>query len=137
MANQTDLDLIEEGPRNAVVRLAGVLTESDVNLVSVVPLSMFLNNDVRMTLVGLRVDGIDFTISEPLRGVLYWNGGTPQLISAMAQSEELEYRSIGGLLPDRTRTGYDGSINFRTFGFVPGSTQSYTVLLRLVKLYVS
>lgn len=135
MANQTDLQLIEEGPRNAHIRLAGVLTDSDINLVSVIPLSMFLNNETRMTLVGLRVNELNFSVSEPLKAALYWNGGTPQLIAALAQSEELTFERVGGLLPDQLRTGYDGSINLKTFGFIPGTVQTYSVLLRLVKLY--
>lgn len=135
MANQTDLQLIEEGPRNAVVRLAGVLTDSDVSLVSVIPLSLFLNNEPRMTLVGLRVNKLSYSISDPLKVGLYWNGGTPQLLAALAQSEELEFDKVGGLLPDQTRTGYDGSINLKSLGFIPGTVQTYSVLLRLVKLY--
>lgn len=137
MANQTDFQLLEEGPRNASVRLTGAITEGDINLVSVVPLSLFQSNEQRQTLVGLRVDKIVFSLSAGLEALLSWNGGSPQLIAALGKSGEFGFWREGGLKPDRNRTGYDGSINLRTAGFVPGTTQSYTILLRLVKLYTT
>lgn len=135
MANQTDFQLLEEGPRNASVRLTGAITESDVNLVSVVPLSLFQNNEQRMPLVGLRVDKIVYSLSGSFQVLLSWNGSSPQLIAALGKSGEMAFSREGGLQPNQTRTGYDGSINLRTVGFIPGTTQSYTVLLRFVKLY--
>lgn len=135
MATQTAVAVVEEGPRNAVVQLTGVVTDGDVNLPSVIPLSMFTNNDVRSTLVGLRVDEIEFSFSDQLKGVVSWHGGTPQLIAGLAATGKLSFRKDGGRQPNRGNSGYDGSIDFKTAGFPAGTTQTYSVLLRMVKLY--
>ncbi len=135
MATQTAVAVLEEGPRNAIVQLTGVVTDGDVSLPSVITLAMFTNNEQLKTLVGFRVDEIEFSLSESLKGVLSWHGGTPQLIAGLAATGKLSYRRDGGRQPNRNNSGYDGSIDFETAGFAPGTTQTYSVLLRMVKLY--
>lgn len=136
MANTFERQVVEEGPRNAVVRLVGWLDSSNASIVPAVRLSDFTNNDqVAGSLVGLRVNEIEFSISEPLSVQVAWNAATPQMIASMAQSGELDWKKQGGVLPDQTRSGYDGGINLITGGYVGGMTLGYTVTLKLVKLY--
>ena len=136
MSNSTDKRIIEEGWRNAVVKLTGVLTDADVSLVSIIAPSDFSNNDtIAGTLSGFRVDAIIYSLSGNLEGRLYWNGGTPELITPFARSGKIDVTGDGGFLPDTTNSGYDGSLNFSTAGFQVGTTQVYSVTLRLIKLY--
>lgn len=135
MANQIGKQIIEEGPRNAVVKLTGVLTDGDVSLISVVAPTDFSNNDVRVVLTGFRVDEILYSLSGNLEATLYWNGNSPQVISPVARSGKIDVAGDGGFLPDQLASGYDGSINLVTTGFAAGTTQTYSVTLRLVKLY--
>lgn len=130
--------IIEEGWRNAVVKLTGVLTNSDVSEVSVITPSQFSNNDkTQAALVGFRVDHITYSIANALEVLLAWNGGSPQVITPLSGRGKMDVTDDGGFLPDQTRTGYDGSINLSTTGYTAaaGTTQNFTVLLRLVKLY--
>ncbi len=137
MANSTSKQILEEGPRNAVVKLTGVLDSSNLDWVPAIALADFGNNDVRMTLIGLRVDELDYSSGPNLVTFIEWNGGTPQLIAGFAQSDDLKFRSSGGLIPNMQSSGYDGSINLRTKGFIGGNYETFTVLLKLVKLYRS
>lgn len=136
MANQTDYQIVEEGPRNAVIKLTGALDTANVNLVSVVAPSLFKNNDVNLTaLVGFRVDHINYSIGNGLEVLLAWNGNSPQQITPLAGRGKIDASDDGGFVPDQTRGGYDGSINLTTSGFSAGTIQYYTIFLRLIKLY--
>lgn len=136
MANTNSERILEDGWRYAIVQLTGKVDTSDVSLVSAITLSQFTNNEPRSSLVGFRIDEIEFSIGEPLMVFLAWNGATPQQFAALAQSGEMNYRKKGGLQPDRLASGYDGNINLTTGGYVGGLTVGYTVLLKMVKLYV-
>lgn len=130
-----DKQILEEGWRNAVVRLTGALAmgESEIRWIQ---LADFLNNDQRAgALVGLRVDCIQYSIGAGMQVQLEWDGATPQQIADIAGRGDIDSWFGGGLQPDRNRTGYNGAINLRTTGFPAGTVQNFTVVLRMVKLY--
>lgn len=135
MANSLNKQILEEGPRNAVVKLAGILDTSNVSWAPAVSLSDFINNDVRLTLIGLRIDWLDYSSGPVLVTSVEWNSATPQLIAAFAQSDELDFKHSSGLVPDTTLSGYDGAINVKTKGFVPGNYEAFTILLKMIKIY--
>lgn len=135
MATTLDKQILEEGWRNAVVRLTGSLAMGE-NEISWIKLSDFLNNDkVAGSLVGLRVDCVEYSIGQGMQAQLEWYGATPQLICALAGYGEMEAEFGGGLIPNRLNTGYDGSISLRTSGFPPGTVQNFTFVVSMVKLY--
>lgn len=136
MPNTLDKRVVEEGWRNAVVRLTGVLGNSDANWVPAFPLTDLVNNDTLAgRLSGLRVDSINYACSNALAVNLYWKSASPQLIAGLSRSGHLKAKHAGGLLPDQTLSDYDGDINLVTSGYAPGTTQNFTILLYLVKLY--
>lgn len=136
MANSTEFQITEEGPRNAIVKLTGVLDTLDVTLAPAVSLSQFVNNDVRMVLWGLRIDMLEWSMTNNLEVNLFWNSsGTPQQIFPLAGRGRIYAANYGGFIPDRTRGGYDGSINLQSKGFTAGTQQNYTIILELIKLY--
>ena len=134
MANQLEKQILEEGPRNAVVKLAGFLDTSDASWVQAIQLSDFTNNDKQGPLRALRVDEVEFSVSAAIVVKLAWNSSLPQLIAVVYNSGEFCFEEAGGILPDRTRSGFDGAINLSTHGFA-AAAQGFTVLLELVKLY--
>ena len=134
MANQVDVQIAEEGYRNATVRVTGLLDSSNVSLSSVIAVGNFKANDPNYTkLSGFRVDRLQYAVSQPLAVPLYWHGATPQLIAVVADSQALIFEK--GLIPDQTRTGYDGSIDLNTVGFVAGDVLGFTIVFSLAKLY--
>lgn len=136
MANALDKQIIEEGWRNIVVKLTGVLDSGDAVEMQVIKPLDFLNNDnIAGRLVGFRVDHVTYSIGDQLEVQLEWNANTPQQIVPLAGRGKIDVSDDGGFIPDMLRSGYDGSINLRTTGYIPGSTQNFTVFMRLVKLY--
>ncbi len=142
MANVIDMRILQEGPRNAIVKLTGYLDSGDVNEQSVINIAQFVNNDQQLYLVGFRVDTLEWSMSTGLEIMLQWNSNNPQQILPISGRGNFCEKRIGGLLPDRTIPGYDGSINLITMGasfgsiqFAAGQIANFSVVLDLVKLY--
>ena len=140
MANSLDIQITQEGPRNAVVKLTGYLDSGDVIEQSAIALSDFTNNDQNLYLSGFRVDTIEWSMSTGLEIMLAWNSNQPKQIYPIAGRGRIVAKNYGGFTPDNTRKGYDGSINLSTVGassgtFVSGQVANFTVVLELVKLY--
>jgi hypothetical protein len=118
------------------VKLTGTLTLSDISELPAISLSDFINNDVPAgRLVGLRVDAVMYSMGLGIEILLSWNSSTPQQIMPLAGRGKIDVTGDGGMIPDMLRGGYDGNINLYTSGFAAGTTQNFTILLRLVKLY--
>ena len=139
MANSLSKSVVLDGWRNAVVELTGILDTSDVSVIPAVSLTDFHNNSVTHEFVGFRVDKVSFVISDGLTVQLAWHSDQLQTILALSGRGDVCAKVVGGLQPDQTKAGYDGSIDLITSGFslqpVFGTTQSYSVLLVLTKLY--
>jgi hypothetical protein len=135
MANQVDVQIVEEGYRNATVRVTGFLDSGNVSLTPVIAVAQFKANDPNYSkLFGFRVDRLQYAVSPPLVVPLYWNSSSPQLIAVVTDSQKLTFEK--GLIPNTNLTGYDGSINLNTAGYVAGDFLGFTVVLTLAKLYV-
>ena len=132
---------MQDGWRNFVVKITGVLDTSDAVLTPAVSLADCKNNDpMRTRLLGFRVDRIWHTIGDGLEIQLQWNAANPQLIMAIAGRSRESWKEVGGLQPINTAAlGFDGSINLITTGFgtVGSPVQNFTVGIDLVKLYVT
>ena len=137
MANTLERQILEEGPRNAVVKLTGFLDVSDAIETPAIRLADFSNNDAQAgTLIGLRVDAVIYSMGLNINILHAWNANSPQQIMPFAGRGKIDATGDGGFLPDQQRSGYDGSINLTTTGFSAlNPPQNFTVLLRLVKLY--
>lgn len=135
MANNLDRQILLDGHRNCVVRFTGLIDTADVSETPALRLTDLVNNAPRMTLYGLRVDHVGWSVSDGMELVLEWNSTDPQLIHALSGQSELCTGKYGGLIPDKTLPGFDGAINLRTKDFAPGTTAAYAVVLKLIKLY--
>lgn len=135
MANALSSQITEDGYRNAVVKLAGILDTSDVVQASIINLQTFVGNEQNARLVGFRLNLVEWSISNPLEVNLEWNGAIPQQILPLAGRGRIDADNYGGFLPNQLNPGYDGSINLYTKNFQAGSIANFTVVLELVKLY--
>lgn len=135
MANSLDVKVIEDGRRNAIVKIVGVVDTNDIVLNPAISLSSFSNNDVGLSLVGFKVVEADYSGTPGLLVSLDWNATAPQNIFAFSTNAEINGRRHGGVKPDTTANGYDGNINLKTQGFSPGSLYGFTIMLRMVKMY--
>ena len=135
MANVLDYQVTQEGQRNAIVKLTGYLDTSNVSEISIIPLSLFKDNDPFKTLTGFRIDLIEWSVSNPLEVNLQWNSATPKQIYLLAGRGRIVSTNYGGFVPDPLRPGYDGSINLVTANYQAGSIANFSVILELIKLY--
>lgn len=135
MANVTDRQITEEGPRNAVVKLTGLLDTTDVNLAPALVLSDLTNNDKGARLVGFRINRVEYSISDPLVLALSWNALNPQQAFVLAGRGRMGRCDYPGFSPGQSQLGYNGSLNLVSTGFKAGVPAGYTVVLWLVKLY--
>lgn len=135
MANVLDRQITEEGPRNAVVKLTGVLDSSDAYEVPAIAVQDFVNNDPNLKLTGFRIDLVEYSIGQGIEIQLEWDGSTPQQIFPLSGRGRIGSQQHGGFYPDRNRTGYNGNINLKSTGFTAGAPQNFSILLELTKLY--
>ncbi len=135
MANVTTKAILNDGPRNAIVKFEGILDTSDVSITPALSLSELTSNDGNLVLTGLRLDEFNYSISSVDISVeLQWQATAPQSIMVMQGQGKIRNLYGSGLVPNRAAAGYNGNINLITRGFLAG-TQIYTIVARFVKLY--
>lgn len=136
MANSFDRQIIQEGYRNVTVKFTGYLDSGDAALEPALDLTDCSSNDPRMTLVGFSIGEVQHSISHGLEVGIYWNGTDPQQAFLLEGSGEMGCPVKSGYYaPDRTADGYDGSLLISSFDYEPGSVATFTLILKLKKLY--
>jgi hypothetical protein len=137
MANSLDMQIAQEGPRNAIVKLTGVLDTSDISETPAIALQAFTNNADRNVLAGFRVDLIEYSISQGLEVILEWEALNPEIIYPVAGRGRINSTNYGGFVPRQGNAGYSGNINLRTSGWssVTSGIATFVVILELIKLY--
>jgi len=142
MANTNTKRIVADGPRNAVVELIGVLdtTAAEFTVTPAIDLDVdFANNEVGLVLAGLRVDEIQYSISDGVTARLFWDATADQLIAALAGHDKMCFGDKNGLQPSRIAAGYTGDIDLTVNNIIvtPGSDpiRVYTLLICMTKLY--
>ena len=140
MSNSVDYQITENGPRNVVIKLTGILDTSDITETPAISLATLATTETQTqgsqgTLVGLRIDLIEFAISTNLEVVLSWDSNVPQQIFPLSGRGRFSSFNYGGFIPDQNRSGYTGNINLATNGYSSSTIQNFTIILELVKLY--
>ena len=137
MANQLNVQIIEQGVRNAIVKITGILdTSNQASTVVVDPVNFSGNAPDNQSNWQhpdhFRIDYIDYSIQDQLEVTLWW-AGTPDLpIVPLAGRGRMPFWNFGGL-PDNASTP-TGQIKLSTTGWASG-TQVFTLVLELVKRY--
>jgi hypothetical protein len=135
MANVTDRQIVLDGPRNAAVKLTGVIDTTDIYERPAVSLLDFQNNERQYgKLVGLRVDTVEYSIGGGIELLLEWNSANPQEIFPLAGRGKINGAFHAGWAPNRLLAGYDGGINLKSSGYMTGK-QNFSVTIEMVKLY--
>lgn len=133
MANVTDVKVVLDGPRNAKVRVSGILDTSNLAATALITKALFTNNDVRMgPLTGFRVNFAKFSVASQIAVVAHWEATTPQLIATFSDANEVCWEP--GLIPDASAPGYTGSILISTVNWA-ATVQAFTLTFDLIKLY--
>ena len=126
MANAFAVQILQQGARNAIVKLTGLLDTSDEARTVKVDVSALVPS---CSLI--RIDKIQWQISSQLTVKLDWDATTPVLITTLVGAQHAKYRDFGGL-HNNAGTGVTGDIFLTTVGWASG-VQSYTIVLSMVK----
>jgi hypothetical protein len=131
MANSLSIQILEEGPRNAVIKLVGVLDTSNQSLTTAVDLSTLNQGGTGPTPTAVRIDMVDYSISDALNVQFYWDATTDVIALALVGREDMNFKGFGGVT-NNAGAGKTGNILVQTTGYTSG-TQTYTIVLQLVK----
>ena len=131
MTNSVTTQILEEGPRNVIVKIAGVLDTSDYSLNTAIDISTLNQGGIGPTPTQLRIDHIDYSISDQIEVQLWWDATTDVIILPIAGRGRMTFWNFGGLT-NNAGAGKTGNINIKTTGYSSG-TQVFSVILEMVK----
>ena len=78
MANSVTIQLLEDGPRNVVVKFEGVLDTSDLaSTVVIAPATLSPIDSFGNPPAQLRIDSVQYTVEDLLSVNLFWDATTP------------------------------------------------------------
>lgn len=134
MANSVNTQIIQDGPRNVVVKVEGILDTSDLASTVIVDPAILTGMDNTGTLkaLGLIVDRIQFSVEDLLECRLAWDATTPQRMVELAGRGTEKYERFGGLT-NNSGAGRTGKILLSTQGWVAAAVLSFTLILTLKK----
>jgi hypothetical protein len=131
MANVVATQILEEGPRNAVVKITGVLDTSNYSIADIITVASLNCGGTRGTPTALRIDHIDFSIADQLEVILWWKATSDLAILPIAGRGRMSFWNFGGL-QNNAGAGKTGDIRMSTTGWASG-TQVFSIVLELVK----
>lgn len=131
MANSFVKQTLQEGPRNAIVKLTAVLDTSDLGQTTAIDLTTLTQGGTGYTPQAVRIDHLDYSISDQLEVQLLWDAATPVVIMPLAGRGRLCFSNFGGL-QNNAGTGKTGNILIKTTGWSSG-TQVFSIIVEMVK----
>jgi hypothetical protein len=126
MANVISTQILEDGERNATVKITGVLDTSNASATTIVDPASYSPVPTQF-----RIDQIDYAMSGALQVRLFWDATTDVDILPIAGRGTMNFKSFGGLL-NNAGSGKTGKIQLSTNGWTSG-TEVFSIVLRLVK----
>ena len=118
MANSTSIQLLEDGPRNVIVKFEGVLDTSDLASTTVLDPSTLSQIDYATNLncTKLRIDNIIFEVEDALSVNLFWDAATPVRIGEFVGRGNAKYFKMAPL-QNNAGAGVTGKITATTQGW--------------------
>ena len=134
MANAFSTQILSNGPRNAVIKITGILDTSNLAstvAVDLATLSPIVPGTSTTQPAAVCIHHIDYSISDQLEVQLAWDATTDEVIMPLAGRGRLMFKDFGGL-QNNAGAGKTGNINILTTGWASG-IQVFSVVLELVK----
>jgi len=129
MADRVDSRVMEDGPRNFIVRLTNVSDDTGESAVTKVDASAHMGPDQKPGLapVSFVVESIDYSIQGFTNVELFFDADTDDELAVLAGQGYIPY--YPGLADPRS-TGFTGDIKLTTRGAVSGASYTITLTLR-------
>lgn len=129
MANALTTQIVQDGARNATVKVVAFLDTSNQAAADIVDPANF--NPVPTS---FRIDKIEYAVSDQLVAQILWDATADVIALLLTGPSEIDFRKRGGL-HNNAGAGKTGKIQLATTGWASGS-QSVTLKLELVKIGV-
>lgn len=129
MANIVGIQVLEDGPRNAVVKVDILLDSSNLSSTTVIDPNITLSPSAPE----VRIDKIRYDVEDALVVSLFWDASTPVRTWQMAGRGVVKAREFGGLI-NNAGSGRTGKITMTTLGWTLGAVLSASFILELVKM---
>jgi hypothetical protein len=135
MANSVLVQLLVDGPRNAVIKVTGVLDTSDVPYTIIIDPALLAGIDNTGTIKAkhLRMLKLTYNIEDLLSVNLFWDATVPLVIEELVGRGQMKYYPYGGLT-DNSGAGSTGKIGLSTKGWLVGSVPNPMVFTLMIEL---
>lgn len=134
MANVTSIQVLENGARNYVVKVTGILDTSDVAITDLIDTtaagfrpSNLGREDVPTTVAIKRVE---YDIEDSLSVYIYWDATADQLALPLVGRGRLKFDPP---MNNNAGAGKTGKVQYSTQGWVASAVLSFTVTLYCIK----
>ena len=142
MANTLAIQVLEDGPRNTILRVQGDQNTSDLAYqVLIAPGSLgYMDQSRLMRATQLRINALEWDVqgAQYFQVRLWWDNSTPaNSVRAwdMIGRSNKWFHDIGGI-SNTQATGFTGAIGISTQGWSQESSDcSFSVIVKLVKQY--
>lgn len=139
MANSTTVQILEDGPRNTVIKFEGVLDTSDLASTVILDPATLADIDVNgQKATALRIDQITYSVEDTLSVNLFWDATTPIRIEYLTGRGKIgKAHKFGGIVPtaaQRASAGFNGKVKASTQGWAAGAVLSFSVIIEFVKV---
>jgi hypothetical protein len=131
MANYTNIQLLQDGPRNVIIKLTGILDTSDVaaaTLLDPAALSVIGQNEGLAT--RLAIKHIKYNIEDTLAVYLYWEATADVLILPLEGRGNLPFETA---LTNTEAAGVTGKLKWATQGWAVSGVVSFALEIQLKK----
>lgn len=133
MANITSLQILEDGPRNVVVKVAGVLDTADISLATLLDPATL--SDINPAFAGIKaatlaISTVQFTIEPGLAVQLFWDATTDDLALSLTGNDTFCFQETQ-LIQNPKSAGYNGKLLYKTSGWA--TVKSFVVVVLCIK----
>jgi len=135
MANIVTTEVILDGPRNAVIKVTGVLDTSDLASTTVIDPATLTGIDLSGTVKAakFRVKELNYNVEDLLAVYLTWEATTPVVFERLVGRGKIESKRYGGLTNTAAVAGRTGKLLMTTQGWVAAAILSFTLVFEIVK----
>lgn len=134
MANEFTIQTIQDGPRNAVIKISGVLDTSDLAQQVLIDPALLagIDNTGLQKAAKLRLERVIWNCEPPLAVNMWWDATVPVRIEDLTGQGHKEFRSFGGLT-NNAGAGVTGKVLIGSQGWTLGAILSFTATLEFIK----
>jgi hypothetical protein len=134
MANELNIQVLDDGPRNYIIKVQGKVDTSDIANTVIADIATVMAMDPTSNLkpATFQVREIQFSIEDLLAVNLLWDATTPVKIEGLTGRGKMDFHRFGNLR-NNAGAGVTGKILLATQGWVAAAVLDFSLIIHLVK----